>query len=102
MRSCYDEGKRTAETLTMDYHRGLGIEVTFLFFCVLLPWFHGSNVHNVLQVRIARIFNTYGPRMCIDDGRVVSNFVAQVCLFVKPKKKKHEFILIFVQNFMRL
>lgn len=54
VRSCYDEGKRTAETLAMDYHRGLGIEV-----------------------RIARIFNTYGPRMCIDDGRVVSNFVAQ-------------------------
>ncbi|XP_022760588.1 UDP-glucuronic acid decarboxylase 2-like isoform X2 [Durio zibethinus] len=54
VRSCYDEGKRTAETLTMDYHRGHGIEV-----------------------RIARIFNTYGPRMCIDDGRVVSNFVAQ-------------------------
>lgn len=54
VRSCYDEGKRTAETLTMDYHRGAGVEV-----------------------RIARIFNTYGPRMCIDDGRVVSNFVAQ-------------------------
>ncbi|XP_068667546.1 UDP-glucuronic acid decarboxylase 1-like [Aristolochia californica] len=55
VRSCYDEGKRTAETLTMDYHRGAGVEV-----------------------RIARIFNTYGPRMSIDDGRVVSNFVAQV------------------------
>ncbi|XP_022869536.1 UDP-glucuronic acid decarboxylase 1-like [Olea europaea var. sylvestris] len=55
VRSCYDEGKRTAETLTMDYHRGAGIEV-----------------------RIARIFNTYGPRMCLDDGRVVSNFVSQV------------------------
>ncbi|KAL5221852.1 hypothetical protein ABZP36_026565 [Zizania latifolia] len=54
VRSCYDEGKRTAETLTMDYHRGADLEV-----------------------RIARIFNTYGPRMCIDDGRVVSNFVAQ-------------------------
>ncbi|EAZ14079.1 hypothetical protein OsJ_04003 [Oryza sativa Japonica Group] len=54
VRSCYDEGKRTAETLTMDYHRGGGVEV-----------------------RIARIFNTYGPRMCLDDGRVVSNFVAQ-------------------------
>ncbi|CAH1434129.1 unnamed protein product [Lactuca virosa] len=54
VRSCYDEGKRTAETLTMDYHRGAGVEV-----------------------RIARIFNTYGPRMCIDDGRVVSNFVSQ-------------------------
>uniref|UniRef100_A0A0A0KCJ0 UDP-glucuronate decarboxylase n=1 Tax=Cucumis sativus TaxID=3659 RepID=A0A0A0KCJ0_CUCSA len=64
VRSCYDEGKRTAETLTMDYHRGLGIE----------------NLESAifLQVRIARIFNTYGPRMCIDDGRVVSNFVAQV------------------------
>ncbi|CAI9274969.1 unnamed protein product [Lactuca saligna] len=54
VRSCYDEGKRVAETLTMDYHRGLNTEV-----------------------RIARIFNTYGPRMCLDDGRVVSNFVAQ-------------------------
>ncbi|RYR13118.1 hypothetical protein Ahy_B04g070280 isoform G [Arachis hypogaea] len=54
VRSCYDEGKRVAETLSMDYHRGAGIEV-----------------------RIARIFNTYGPRMSIDDGRVVSNFVAQ-------------------------
>ncbi|URD87497.1 RmlD substrate binding domain [Musa troglodytarum] len=54
VRSCYDEGKRTAETLTMDYYRGAQVEV-----------------------RIARIFNTYGPRMCIDDGRVVSNFVAQ-------------------------
>lgn len=54
VRSCYDEGKRTAETLAMDYHRGASLEV-----------------------RIARIFNTYGPRMCIDDGRVVSNFVAQ-------------------------
>ncbi|MEW5310074.1 MAG: hypothetical protein WDW38_001905 [Sanguina aurantia] len=53
-RSCYDEGKRIAETLTMDYHR----------------------MHNT-QVRIVRIFNTYGPRMALDDGRVVSNFVAQ-------------------------
>ena len=51
---CYDEGKRTAETLIMDYHRGANVEV-----------------------RIARIFNIYGPRMCLDDGRVVSNFVAQ-------------------------
>lgn len=53
-RSCYDEGKRCAETLAFDYHRE----------------------HN-LQVRVARIFNTYGPRMALDDGRVVSNFVAQ-------------------------
>jgi UDP-glucuronate decarboxylase len=53
-RACYDEGKRAAETLFFDYHRQ----------------------HN-LQVRVARIFNTYGPRMAPDDGRVVSNFVLQ-------------------------
>lgn len=54
IRSCYDEGKRLAETLMMDYHR-----------------------QNKVDTRIARIFNTYGPRMCEDDGRVVSNFVVQ-------------------------
>ncbi|HLU46683.1 MAG TPA: GDP-mannose 4,6-dehydratase, partial [Planctomycetota bacterium] len=54
LRSCYDEGKRVAETLCMDYHGQHGMEV-----------------------RIARIFNTYGPRMAIDDGRVISNFIAQ-------------------------
>ena len=54
IRSCYDEGKRAAETLFMDYHR----------------------VHNV-DVKIMRIFNTYGPRMAIGDGRVVSNFIVQ-------------------------
>ena len=53
-RSCYDEGKRAAECLTFDYHRE-----------------HG------LDVRVCRIFNTYGPRMALDDGRVVSNFVTQ-------------------------
>ena len=53
-RSCYDEGKRTAETLFMDYKRQNGVDI-----------------------RIARIFNTYGPRMAIDDGRVVSNLVIQ-------------------------
>jgi len=53
-RSCYDEGKRCAETLFFDYHRRHGIEV-----------------------KIARIFNTYGPRMRADDGRVVSNFIVQ-------------------------
>jgi hypothetical protein len=53
-RSCYDEGKRAAECLAMDYHREHGLEI-----------------------RIVRIFNTYGPRMALDDGRVVSNFVAQ-------------------------
>jgi UDP-glucuronate decarboxylase len=54
LRSCYDEGKRLAETLMMDYHR-----------------------QNHVDTRIARIFNTYGPRMLEDDGRVVSNFVVQ-------------------------
>ena len=54
LRSCYDEGKRAAETLFMDYH-------------------HQFNV----DIAIARIFNTYGPRMAIDDGRVVSNFIVQ-------------------------
>ncbi len=54
IRSCYDEGKRVAETLTMDYHR-----------------------QNRVDIRIIRIFNTYGPRMAIDDGRVVSNFIVQ-------------------------
>jgi UDP-glucuronate decarboxylase len=54
LRSCYDEGKRAAETLFMDYFR-----------------------EYKLDVRIARIFNTYGPRMATDDGRVVSNFIVQ-------------------------
>ena len=54
IRACYDEGKRAAETLFFDYHREYG-----------------------LDVRVARIFNTYGPRMDIEDGRVVTNFIAQ-------------------------
>jgi UDP-glucuronate decarboxylase len=54
LRSCYDEGKRCAETLFFDYHRQYGVEI-----------------------RVARIFNTYGPRMHPDDGRVVSNFIIQ-------------------------
>ena len=54
IRSCYDEGKRAAETLTYDYHR-----------------------QYELDIRVARIFNTYGPRMAADDGRVVSNFIVQ-------------------------
>jgi UDP-glucuronate decarboxylase len=53
-RACYDEGKRCAETLFFDYHRQHGLEI-----------------------RVARIFNTYGPRMRHDDGRVVSNFIVQ-------------------------
>jgi UDP-glucuronate decarboxylase len=54
LRSCYDEGKRCAETLFFDYHR----------------------LHKV-RTKVIRIFNTYGPRMAISDGRVVSNFVVQ-------------------------
>jgi UDP-glucuronate decarboxylase len=54
IRSCYDEGKRVAETLAFDYHR-----------------------QNDVEIRVARIFNTYGPRMLENDGRVVSNFVVQ-------------------------
>jgi len=53
VRACYDEGKRVAEALMMDYHR-----------------------QNKIDIRIVRIFNTYGPRMAIDDGRVVSSFCA--------------------------
>ena len=54
IRSCYDEGKRCAETFMMDYHR-----------------------QNNVDIRIVRIFNTYGPKMALDDGRVVSNFIVQ-------------------------
>ena len=54
IRSCYDEGKRVAETLAFDYHRD-----------------------NQVDIRVARIFNTYGPRMFENDGRVVSNFIVQ-------------------------
>ncbi len=54
IRSCYDEGKRVAETLMMDYHR-----------------------QNKVDIKIIRIFNTYGPRMAVNDGRVVTNFIVQ-------------------------
>jgi len=54
VRSCYDEGKRAAETLFFDYHR-----------------------QHAVDIRVARIFNTYGPRMSFNDGRVVSNFILQ-------------------------
>jgi UDP-glucuronate decarboxylase len=54
LRACYDEGKRCAETLFFDYHR-----------------------ENKVDIRVIRIFNTYGPRMLADDGRVVSNFIVQ-------------------------
>ncbi|MCO6431617.1 MAG: SDR family oxidoreductase [Deltaproteobacteria bacterium] len=55
-RSCYDEGKRVAETLTVNYH---------------------NEAHGKVNTGIVRIFNTYGPRMLFDDGRVVSNFIVQ-------------------------
>lgn len=54
VRSCYDEGKRAAECLMMDYHR-----------------------QNRVDIKIVRIFNTYGPRMAVNDGRVISNFIVQ-------------------------
>lgn len=54
IRSCYDEGKRAAESLFFDYHRQFKVDI-----------------------KVARIFNTYGPRMALDDGRVVSNFIVQ-------------------------
>ena len=54
IRACYDEGKRTAETLFFDYHRQYSVDI-----------------------RVARIFNTFGPRMALNDGRVVTNFIAQ-------------------------
>jgi UDP-glucuronate decarboxylase len=54
IRACYDEGKRAAETLIFDYHR-----------------------QHQLDIRVARIFNTYGPKMALDDGRVVTNFITQ-------------------------
>ncbi|AYR23382.1 UDP-glucuronic acid decarboxylase family protein [Herbaspirillum rubrisubalbicans] len=57
VRSCYDEGKRCAETLFFDYHRQYRV-----------------------PIKVARIFNTYGPRMRIDDGRVISNFIVQALL----------------------
>lgn len=66
-RSCYDEGKRLAETLMMDYHR-----------------------QNQVDIRIARIFNTYGPRMLENDGRVVSNFIVQAL--------RGEFLTIYGQG----
>ena len=64
IRSCYDEGKRCAETLMMDYHRQENI-----------------------QIKIVRIFNTYGPNMSVNDGRVVSNFIVQAL--------KNEYITIY-------
>ena len=61
-RSCYDEGKRCSETLFMDYHR-----------------------EHKLKIKIIRIFNTYGPNMAINDGRVVSNFILQALIYVNKR-----------------
>ena len=79
VRSCYDEGKRVAETLMFDYHRqhGIGARCSYsspACFPIQLTHFPP---HTLVEIRVARIFNTYGPRMNIDDGRVVSNFIAQ-------------------------
>jgi len=65
-RACYDEGKRCAETLFFDYHRQFGV-----------------------PIKVARIFNTYGPRMHPHDGRVVSNFIRQA-LFEAPKDRSED------------
>uniref|UniRef100_A0A3Q7IYT7 UDP-glucuronate decarboxylase n=1 Tax=Solanum lycopersicum TaxID=4081 RepID=A0A3Q7IYT7_SOLLC len=72
VRSCYDEGKRVAETLMFDYHRQHGIGCPQYSTDAFM-----ISMHFATEIRIARIFNTYGPRMNIDDGRVVSNFIAQ-------------------------
>ncbi|KAD5317583.1 hypothetical protein E3N88_17529 [Mikania micrantha] len=79
VRSCYDEGKRVAETLMFDYHRQHGIGTCCKIICIIIDDLVNYVSHSVcfIEIRIARIFNTYGPRMNIDDGRVVSNFIAQ-------------------------
>lgn len=102
VRSCYDEGKRVAETLMFDYHRQHGIGMVFflfflfrlnrvffffhvlkwLNFCSSVVWCIQFPLFPLTEIRIARIFNTYGPRMNIDDGRVVSNFIAQALRWV--------------------
>lgn len=86
VRACYDEGKRAAETLMFDYHR----------------------THN-LEIRVARIFNTYGPRMNLGDGRVVSNFVAQALKGIpltiyKPGTQTRSFCFVsdLVEGLIRL
>ncbi|KAJ0247922.1 hypothetical protein HA466_0163100 [Hirschfeldia incana] len=81
VQSCYDEGKRVAETLMFDYHRQHGIEI-----------------------RIARIFNMYGPRMNIDDGRVVSNFISQALRGEALTVQTHSFCYVsdMVDGLIRL
>jgi len=86
LRSCYDEGKRCAETLFMDYH-------------------HQNNV----DIKIARIFNTYGPKMSINDGRVVSNFIVQalkgedITIYGDGSQtRSFQYVDDLVEGFMRL
>ncbi len=85
-RSCYDEGKRCAETLFFDYHR-----------------------QHQLQIKVARIFNTYGPRMHPNDGRVVSNFIVQalknqpITLYVEGQQTRSFcFVDDLIDGFIRL
>ncbi len=85
-RSCYDEGKRCAETLFMDYHR-----------------------QNQVRIKIARIFNTYGPRMDPNDGRVISNFIVQalenedITIYGNGKQtRSFQFIDDLVEGMIRL
>lgn len=86
VRSCYDEGKRCAETLFFDYHR-----------------------QHKLRIKVARIFNTYGPRMHPNDGRVVSNFIVQALLnrpitIYGEGKQTRSFCYVddMIEGFMRL
>jgi UDP-glucuronate decarboxylase len=86
IRSCYDEGKRCAETLFFDYHRQHGIEI-----------------------KVARIFNTYGPRMHPADGRVVSNFIVQALkrpadhhLWRRRQTRSFCYVDDLVEGFLRL
>ena len=85
IRSCYDEGKRVAETLMMDYYR-----------------------QNKVDIKIARIFNTYGPRMALNDGRVVSNFIIQalrgdnITVYGKgDQTRSFQFVDDLVEGFLR-
>lgn len=84
-RSCYDEGKRCAETLFFDYHRENGVDI-----------------------RVVRIFNTYGPRMNPDDGRVVSNFIVQalrgedITLYGDGSQTRSFCYVDLIEGFLRL
>jgi UDP-glucuronate decarboxylase len=85
-RACYDEGKRCAETIFFDYHR-----------------------EQKTKIRVARIFNTYGPRMCFNDGRIISNFVVQA-LRNEPitvygdgsQTRSFQFVTDLIEGFLKL